>query len=207
MVWQEVMRDGLFPYQKQGLAWMLKQEAAAHGPHGGMLCDEPGVGKTMQGIALIASNQCPSEEVRLHPTRPLFHCDVDLEGDHLNNSRQHVGRFSNRLGRVDREQSADDSSEQVGDLGDEWTADRLKSNSLACSSTARSEESPSDSDVATSDESAMDASSDPVGWDELLRVKGTLVVMPKGLLGQWNAALTEWVSRSILSAPRFYGSP
>ena len=44
----------LLPFQREGLDWMMKQEA---GPwHGGMLADEMGMGKTAQTIALILSD-------------------------------------------------------------------------------------------------------------------------------------------------------
>lgn len=45
-------------HQQRGLAWMLQREAEGEGPHFGMLCDEQGLGKTAQAMALIASNPC-----------------------------------------------------------------------------------------------------------------------------------------------------
>ena len=43
----------LFPHQRDSLAWMLRSERRADGPHGGILADEPGLGKTITLIAAV----------------------------------------------------------------------------------------------------------------------------------------------------------
>lgn len=47
---------GLFPYQKEGVRWMLKREFDERWP-GGFMCDEMGLGKTIQTIALMNLNR------------------------------------------------------------------------------------------------------------------------------------------------------
>lgn len=54
----------LLPYQKEGLSWMVKQEASSMA--GGILADEMGMGKTIQAIALILSNKAPKQKQKLN---------------------------------------------------------------------------------------------------------------------------------------------
>ena len=55
--WQSMMRGGfrLRTHQEEGLKWMLRREHAD--TKGGILADDPGLGKTIQMIALIAGNR------------------------------------------------------------------------------------------------------------------------------------------------------
>ncbi len=61
----------LEPYQKQGLAWMVKQEQIPSEDEplrnkesrGGILADEMGLGKTVQSIALILANR-PERDIK-----------------------------------------------------------------------------------------------------------------------------------------------
>ena len=46
----------LFPYQKEGVRWLIKREFDERWP-GGFLCDEMGLGKTIQTIALMTLNK------------------------------------------------------------------------------------------------------------------------------------------------------
>jgi len=51
-----VMTVSLLPFQEEGLHWLVQQEE--HNPvGGGMLCDQMGMGKTMQTLALIAERK------------------------------------------------------------------------------------------------------------------------------------------------------
>ncbi|OQR93562.1 DNA repair protein [Thraustotheca clavata] len=59
----------LLPYQQEGLAWMVNQEASTY--RGGILADEMGMGKTIQAVS------CMLEQVRLERNDP-FHKDNNL---------------------------------------------------------------------------------------------------------------------------------
>jgi len=51
----------LFDYQVDGVKWMLERELNETSTYytGGLLCDDPGLGKTLQTIALILANPVP----------------------------------------------------------------------------------------------------------------------------------------------------
>ena len=54
----------LYPYQKEGVTWMLKNELKGlpipeGRVKGGLLCDEPGLGKTIQTCATMYGNRVP----------------------------------------------------------------------------------------------------------------------------------------------------
>merc|ERR1711871_1641168 len=55
----------LLPYQKEGLGWMVHQEASAMA--GGILADEMGMGKTIQAISLILANRAPVGNPKVSP--------------------------------------------------------------------------------------------------------------------------------------------
>src|SRR3989304_9570800 len=48
----------LYPYQEDGVQWMMKREAASDKP-GGLLLDDCGLGKTPQVIATLSRNPLP----------------------------------------------------------------------------------------------------------------------------------------------------
>lgn len=56
----------LYPYQKTGVKWMLEKETLSKlpGVNGGLLCDEPGLGKTIQTCACIHGNRNHNGEVK-----------------------------------------------------------------------------------------------------------------------------------------------
>ncbi len=45
----------LLQYQRQGLSWLIKRDQDRDVP-GGLLCDQQGLGKTLQALSLIASS-------------------------------------------------------------------------------------------------------------------------------------------------------
>ena len=47
------------PYQREGVLWMLTMEGQKSGPKGGFLCDEMGLGKSIQLIATMLGNPKP----------------------------------------------------------------------------------------------------------------------------------------------------
>jgi SNF2 family DNA or RNA helicase len=47
------------PYQREGVLWMLTMESQESGPKGGFLCDEMGLGKSIQLIATMLGNPKP----------------------------------------------------------------------------------------------------------------------------------------------------
>jgi len=55
-------------YQKRGVFWMIKRELASK-YRGGILADDPGLGKTIQTMALMAS--CPKKTLIIVPTAVL----------------------------------------------------------------------------------------------------------------------------------------
>lgn len=67
-------------YQLVGAAFMLRQERAKMEPHGGIIADEMGVGKTVQAIACILAHPPPAKEVAegrgctliVMPSKPLI---------------------------------------------------------------------------------------------------------------------------------------
>jgi len=56
----------LYPYQKTGVKWMLEKETKSklNGVNGGLLCDEPGLGKTIQTCACIHGNRSSTGDVK-----------------------------------------------------------------------------------------------------------------------------------------------
>ena len=46
----------LYKHQKEGLSWLLSMENLSRGPKGGFLCDEMGLGKSIQMISVILGN-------------------------------------------------------------------------------------------------------------------------------------------------------
>jgi SNF2 family DNA or RNA helicase len=57
------MKTPLFAYQFVATGWMVGREKSDEGPHGGILADAMGLGKTVEALACIAGNP-PSEEDR-----------------------------------------------------------------------------------------------------------------------------------------------
>lgn len=69
----------LLRYQKEWLAWALKQEKSEI--RGGILADEMGMGKTIQAIALVlAKREIPQKYHELNGTSPLSDSCTDLSG-------------------------------------------------------------------------------------------------------------------------------
>jgi len=46
----------LYSHQEEGIRWMVDRERSTDPFHGGFLCDDPGLGKTLQTLALILAN-------------------------------------------------------------------------------------------------------------------------------------------------------
>jgi SNF2 family DNA or RNA helicase len=47
---------GLYDHQSEGIKWMIGRELDNSGARGGLLCDDPGLGKTLTTLAMIAAN-------------------------------------------------------------------------------------------------------------------------------------------------------
>ena len=57
---KDTLNGRLFaPYQREGVLWMLTMEGQKSGPKGGFLCDEMGLGKSIQLIATMLANPRP----------------------------------------------------------------------------------------------------------------------------------------------------
>ena len=51
-----LLNGQLYQHQKEGLSWLLSMENLSKGPKGGFLCDEMGLGKSIQMISVILGN-------------------------------------------------------------------------------------------------------------------------------------------------------
>ena len=60
----------LYNHQIEGIQWMLERELNPHYRNGGLLCDDPGLGKTIQTLSLIKANN--------YGGRQLIICPVSL---------------------------------------------------------------------------------------------------------------------------------
>jgi SNF2 family DNA or RNA helicase len=58
------MKTLLHNHQLVGVSWMLRQEFSPHGPYGGILGDQMGLGKTVQMLAAMSANRPSEEDVR-----------------------------------------------------------------------------------------------------------------------------------------------
>ena len=58
------MKSALYNHQLVGTSWMLRQEFSPDGPHGGILADQMGLGKTVQVLAAMSVNR-PSQEDKI----------------------------------------------------------------------------------------------------------------------------------------------
>ncbi|KAK5626093.1 hypothetical protein RRF57_001808 [Xylaria bambusicola] len=60
------MKTTLHPHQVIGASWMLDREFGIDGPRGGILADEMGMGKTLETIACIVSNQPSDDDLKIY---------------------------------------------------------------------------------------------------------------------------------------------
>jgi hypothetical protein len=62
--WIKGLEKGLHHYQLVGAGWMLTRERTRkpHGPFGGILADQTGLGKTIEALACIVGHQMPKKE-------------------------------------------------------------------------------------------------------------------------------------------------
>jgi hypothetical protein len=58
------MISTLYNHQLVGVSWMLGQEFSPHGPHGGILADQMGLGKTVQVLATMSANRPTEADVK-----------------------------------------------------------------------------------------------------------------------------------------------
>lgn len=66
------MKTALFNHQVIGASWMLSREFCMEGPRGGILGDEMGMGKTLQALTCIVSNQPTDDELETYTPATLI---------------------------------------------------------------------------------------------------------------------------------------
>lgn len=57
----------LYPHQLEGIQWMLERELNPEYLHGGLLCDDPGLGKTIQTLSVIKANNQGGRQLIICP--------------------------------------------------------------------------------------------------------------------------------------------
>lgn len=85
----------LHNFQKRSLGWMLQreQEGSASKVRGGILADEPGLGKTVQTLALIVTSPFPTEEDANDAARAAAR-EQNLMETHVLGQRARAERFA-----------------------------------------------------------------------------------------------------------------
>jgi hypothetical protein len=66
------MRSTLYHHQLLGAQWMVKRELSSEPPHGGLLADSMGLGKTVQTLACMVGNPPTEEDIRRGITTTLI---------------------------------------------------------------------------------------------------------------------------------------
>eukprot|EP01083_Nonionella_stella_P080893 222524_1 len=103
-------------YQKRGLAWLLHMENSGHDEiHGGLLCDESGLGKTVQMIALMLvqkqrnSNSQSKDRTLIITPSPSINDQwiFDLSKVAGHGTFKYINYYGNDREKVTRQQFAD----------------------------------------------------------------------------------------------------
>jgi len=88
----------LYEYQKKGIIWMLNRELHGKCVRGGLLCDEPGLGKTIQTCAMLYGNY-KRKTLLIVPAAVLIQW-INTINIILPNSNIYIHRGSNRCRTV-----------------------------------------------------------------------------------------------------------
>lgn len=92
------MKTALYSHQVIGASWMLSREFCTEGPWGGILGDEMGMGKTLQALACIVSNQPTDDELEIHSPATLIVAPATSIQQWIDETKKHTD--SKHLGDV-----------------------------------------------------------------------------------------------------------
>ncbi|KAE8453574.1 hypothetical protein EG329_010435 [Mollisiaceae sp. DMI_Dod_QoI] len=120
--WQlKGMPTTLLPYQLVGVAFLTERECSVEGPWGSMCCDEMGMGKTIQLIALLHANPPTPEHILQNKKTTLIIVPSGIIYQWLYELKRHAGELGDSV--MLYESSNKDNS-----------AKRLKSNDIVLAS-------------------------------------------------------------------------
>ena len=84
------MKSALYAHQVIGTSWMLGREFGDDGPRGGILADEMGMGKTLQTLACIVSNQPSGQDIETYDLPTLIVAPATAIDQWQNETKKHV---------------------------------------------------------------------------------------------------------------------